>query len=313
MSMDRFEGKSALITGASGGIGSAVVLRFLQEGCKVLATDINEETLKKLQAEMDEKFPGKCFTMICNVTKKSEAEKAMARGWELFGTLDKLVNVAGGSLPGCPTHLLEVTEERWDMIMDLNAKSTFFFCQEFIRMHKEHGTTGDIVNFASQAGIVPNEYARPHYAAAKGNKHIAAGEAVFAERGYDSLVCFYAFCVLTALEHKCMHAITRRPERLCNGFAVKREHVFVRYYQGLAYGVGRLERFFARYCKRAVLNFNVVLARCVNANALHLPSTSSFSLRPSSSSFVSAAVSPCSRAVLYSLRDAMYASSSLSK
>ena len=35
-------------------------------------------------------------------------------------------------------------------------------------MHKEHGTTGDIVNFASQAGIVPNEYARPHYAAAKG-------------------------------------------------------------------------------------------------------------------------------------------------
>ena len=152
-----------------------------------------------------------------------------------------------------------------------------------------------------------------HYAAAKGNKHIAAGEAVFAERGYDSLVCFYAFCVLTALEHKCMHTITRRPERLCNGFAVKREHVFVRYYQGLAYGMGRLERFLARYCKRAVLNFNVVLARCVNANALHLPSTSSFSLRPSSSSFVSAAVSPCSRAVLYSLRDAMYASSSLSK
>lgn len=50
-----------MITGASGGIGSAVVLRFLQEGCKVLTTDINEETFKKLQADMDEEFPGMCY------------------------------------------------------------------------------------------------------------------------------------------------------------------------------------------------------------------------------------------------------------
>lgn len=166
--MKRFEKKSALITGASGGIGSAVVLRFLQEGASVLALDINEETLKNLQERMDREFPGKCHTMLCNVTEQDSARKAIDKGWELFGTLDKLINVAGGSLPGCPTHLLEVTEERWDMIMALNAKSTFFFCQEFIRRHLESGTTGDIVNFASQAGIVPNEYARPHYAAAKG-------------------------------------------------------------------------------------------------------------------------------------------------
>lgn len=166
--MDRFKGKSALITGASGGIGSACVMRFLEEGCKVLAADINPDTLKTLQAKCDKQYPEMCHTMICNVTKRDDVIAAVEKGWALFGTVDKLINVAGGSLPGCPTKLLEVTEERWDMIFDLNAKSTFFFCQEFIKRHLEKGTTGAVVNFASQAGIVPNEYARPHYAAAKG-------------------------------------------------------------------------------------------------------------------------------------------------
>lgn len=166
--LNRFEGKSALVTGGSGGIGSAVVERLMDEGARVLATDINEDTLAALQKKLDAKYPGMLHTMKCDVTKQAEVKAAVAEGWKLFGTIDTLINVAGGSLPGCPTHLLEVTEERWDMIMALNAKSTLFFGQEFIRTHLEHHTTGSIVNFASQAGIVPNEYARPHYAAAKG-------------------------------------------------------------------------------------------------------------------------------------------------
>ena len=166
--MERFQNQYALITGGSGGIGSACVERFLQEGCTVLATDINQNTLAALQEKMDRSYPGRCFTMVCDVTKHSDVIAAIEKGWSLFGTVDKLINVAGGSLPGCPTHLLEVTEERWDMIFNLNAKSTFFFCQEFIKRHIQAGTVGAIVNFASQAGIVPNEYARPHYAAAKG-------------------------------------------------------------------------------------------------------------------------------------------------
>ena len=166
--LNRFVGKYALVTGASGGIGSAVVERLIDEGAHILAADINETTLSALQKRFDETHPGTLFTIVCDVTKREHAQNAIRKGWELFGTVDILINVAGGSLPGCPTHLLEVTEERWDMIMALNAKSTFFFGQEFIRTHKEHETTGVIVNFASQAGIVPNEYARPHYAAAKG-------------------------------------------------------------------------------------------------------------------------------------------------
>lgn len=193
----RFEGKTALVTGGSGGIGSAVVLRLLKEGASVLAVDINDEGLKKLQVKTEEAFPGKCSTAICDVTKQQDVKKAVAKGWKLFGSIDALINVAGGSLPGCPTKLLELTEERWDMIFNLNAKSTLFFCQEFFRSHLEHGTSGSVVNFASMAGISPHAQDRPHYAASKGaiivlSKHMSSE---FADRGFRVNVVAPGYCM----------------------------------------------------------------------------------------------------------------------
>ncbi len=166
--MNRFLQKAALVTGGSGGIGSAIVERLLSEGASVLAVDINENGLAALQERLGSRFEGKLKTKVCDVTKKEQVDEAVSYGWTEFGTIDALINVAGGSLPGCPTKLLELTEERWDMIMDLNAKSTLFFSQAFFRTHIEKGTHGSIVNFASMAGLNPHAADRPHYAASKG-------------------------------------------------------------------------------------------------------------------------------------------------
>lgn len=195
--MERFKGKKALITGGSGGIGSAVVLRLLQEGATVLAVDINEENLAKLKANMDKNYPGRVYTAVCDVTRQQQVTSTVAKAWELLGTVDVLVNVAGGSLPGCPTKLLELTEERWDMIMNLNAKSVLFFCQEFFRTHLTHGTHGSVVNFASLAGLAPHAADRPHYAAAKGavvilSKHMACE---FAGAGFRVNVVAPGYCM----------------------------------------------------------------------------------------------------------------------
>ncbi|MFM1653788.1 SDR family NAD(P)-dependent oxidoreductase [Brevibacillus sp. B_LB10_24] len=62
---------------------------------------------------------------------------------------------------------MEITEKMWDQVFDLNAKSVFLFSQAFIRKHMERGTYGNIVNMASQAGIVPTESMRPHYSSSK--------------------------------------------------------------------------------------------------------------------------------------------------
>ncbi len=163
----------------------------------MLVVDINEESLVRLKGEMDKQFPGKCATTVCDVTKKDQVQAAVQKGWDTFGTIDALVNVAGGSLPGCPTKLLEVTEERWDMIMDLNAKSVLFFCQEFFRHHLEKGTKGCVVNFASLAGINPHAADRPHYAASKGavitlSKHMACE---FAPAGFRVNVVAPGYCM----------------------------------------------------------------------------------------------------------------------
>ncbi len=195
--MNRFVGKSALVTGGAGGIGSSVTIRLMEEGASVLVADINKDALEKLQAGTDAQFPGKCQIAVCDVTKQQPVKDTVKLGWDLFGTLDVLVNVAGGSLPGCPTKLLEVTEERWDIIMDLNAKSTLFFCQEFIRTHLEKGTTGSIVNFASLAGLNPHAADRPHYAASKGavvilSKHMSCE---FAPQGFRVNVVAPGYCM----------------------------------------------------------------------------------------------------------------------
>ena len=83
------------------------------------------------------------------------------------------------------------------MIMDLNAKSTLFFSQAFIRKHIEKGTVGNIVNFASMAGLNPHASDRPHYAASKGaviilSKHMSCE---FAPQGFRVNVVAPGYCM----------------------------------------------------------------------------------------------------------------------
>ncbi|WP_099355227.1 SDR family NAD(P)-dependent oxidoreductase [Fredinandcohnia onubensis] len=164
--MGRLQDKIAIVTGGGSGIGRSIVETFLSEGAKVIAIDINDDYLKTVTHELNEIYPGSCIGRVCNVTKGSQVTELINSAWDEFGKVDILVNNAGGSM-NHSIHLLDITEEMWDQVFDLNAKSVFFCSQTFLRKHMHNDSTGVIVNMASQSAIVPNESMRPHYSAAK--------------------------------------------------------------------------------------------------------------------------------------------------
>jgi NAD(P)-dependent dehydrogenase (short-subunit alcohol dehydrogenase family) len=142
-----FNGEVALITGAAQGIGKAIAEGFCKEGAVAVILDINDE---KGQAAADElkAAGGKAAYIHCNVADVADIEKAVAAAMEKFGHIDILVNNAG-ILHGTP--IVDITEEEWDRIMDVNLKGMFFMSQKAIIEFKKNGG-GKIVNISSLAG-----------------------------------------------------------------------------------------------------------------------------------------------------------------
>lgn len=144
----RLEGKTALITAAGQGIGKASALAYAREGAKVLATDINSESLQILAAES----PG-IETKILDVTDRNAIE-SFARERD---ALNILFNCAGFVHHGT---LLECGEEDWDFSMNINVRSMYRMIQAFLpAMIKAGGAS--IVNMASVASNVkgvPNRF-----------------------------------------------------------------------------------------------------------------------------------------------------------
>ena len=175
--MDRLKGKTAIVTGAASGIGKSIATLFVEEGATIMAVDVNRELLEQTAVELNGSRMGSCKTMICDVTNPEQVNAVITESWNVFQTVDIIVNNAGGSM-NHPLSLLDVTEEIWDRVVTFNLKSAYLFCRAFIAKHIEKGTKGVIVNLASTAGIAPDISMRPAYASAKGGvitltKHIA--------------------------------------------------------------------------------------------------------------------------------------------
>ncbi len=174
--MARLDGKVCLVTGAANGIGRAIARDFAQEGALLCLTDIDEKGLHDLQAEMKAIGGIEPHIWAGNACDTGSISKNIEDIDRVFGRLDVLVNNVGGSM-NHSIHLLELSEEQWDQVVDLNVKTTFFYSQHALRLMLRAGN-GAIVNIASQAGRRGNEASRPHYSASKSavlglTKHMA--------------------------------------------------------------------------------------------------------------------------------------------
>ncbi|MCC7048224.1 MAG: SDR family oxidoreductase [Alphaproteobacteria bacterium] len=158
----RFDGRVALITGAASGIGRGCVERFLADGARVAALDVDAEAGRQMVADLAGQ--GDIAFEECDVGVKTAVDRAVAAVLARFGTIDVLVNNAGITRAG---DFLAMREEDFDLVIQTNLKSVFLFGQAVGRHMVERGKGGAIVNMSSTSVIMTMPNIAP-YAASKG-------------------------------------------------------------------------------------------------------------------------------------------------
>jgi 3-oxoacyl-[acyl-carrier protein] reductase len=160
--------KVALITGGGNGIGRAIVLRFLEEGAKVVTVDMDEAGLAETAAEA-EKAGGKVTTMKANITSREEVQGVVDEIVKEHGRLDVLINNAGITRDALTTRIKDgevkfMSDDQWDAVLNVNLKGTWL-CSQIASVQMIKQKYGRIVNTASVAAI--GHMGQSNYAASK--------------------------------------------------------------------------------------------------------------------------------------------------
>jgi NAD(P)-dependent dehydrogenase (short-subunit alcohol dehydrogenase family) len=158
----RLDGKVALITGAAGGMGLAASKLFVEEGARVVMTDVAEDAGRAAAEEIGQ---GAAFTRA-DVSASADAEAMVRFAVETFGGLHVVYNNAGVVLPN-DVGVVETDEETWDRTMAINLKGVWLGCKFGIPAIIESGG-GSIINVASFVALMGAATAQIAYTATKG-------------------------------------------------------------------------------------------------------------------------------------------------
>ena len=147
----RLEGKTALITGGSEGIGKATALLFCKEGATVGIMARTQENLEKVVSEAE--GPGEIISYKADVSNSGDVENAVNDFYEKYGKIDILFNNAGILEGGT---VVTTSEEVWDRTMDINVKGVYLASKFAIPYMAKHGG-GSVINNSSVLGMVGME------------------------------------------------------------------------------------------------------------------------------------------------------------
>ncbi len=185
--MSRLDEKIAIVTGAGQGIGRAIATTLSHHGATVVAVDLNLESVQETVAGFA--VPG--LALACNVGNSAEVASVVAETTKRYGQIDVLVNNAGiGMAPNdgsdlfqqrmaqraaqfaageTPTvyadHTIDMQDDGWLAVMNVNINGTFYFCREVLKVMSAQNKTGSIVNISSTSAL--NGEGGAHYCASK--------------------------------------------------------------------------------------------------------------------------------------------------
>lgn len=154
----RLAGKTAIVTGSGSGFGEGIATAMAAQGARVLVADLNEDAAKRVAENIGAEF------CRADVSKLDDVEDMAAKALGLWGKVDILVNNAG--ITHLPKPMEEVSEEEFDRVFAVNAKSVYLTARALVPAMKK-AKAGAILNIASTAGLSP----RPNlnwYNASKG-------------------------------------------------------------------------------------------------------------------------------------------------
>lgn len=161
----RLADKVAVITGSASGMGQAAAELFAAEGARVVVTDVNElagiEAVKSIQDA-----GGNAIFVRADVTQEHEVQALMETAVGAFGHIDILYNNAGVMLPEDQS-ILDITEQLWDKVLDVNLKSVFL-CSKYAIPYMIKEGKGSIVNISSLVTLLGCTVPQDAYTASKG-------------------------------------------------------------------------------------------------------------------------------------------------
>ncbi len=176
--IENFSGKTALVTGSGQGMGRAIAVAMAQRGANVVINDVDAGQAEQTAADLGQEYGVETMAVPASVTDRAAVHAMVQSVIDRFGGVHILVNNAGVLRP---TKVIDIPEDEWDWIVDVNLKGTFLVSQAVLPVMRQQGW-GRIVNISSSAGRSVSTVGGAHYTAAKAgvlgfSRHLAKEEA----------------------------------------------------------------------------------------------------------------------------------------
>jgi len=158
-------GKIAIVTGGSTGIGAGICEALAEEGVKVAVNWIvGEEQALAFAAELSRRYSVDCRPFYADVSRPEDLDAMVKAVVEAYGRIDILVNNAGI----WPTeNILDMSDENWKRVIGINLDGPFMLCRRVARHMVDSSIKGSIINLSSKSGLMYNTAGHAHYASAK--------------------------------------------------------------------------------------------------------------------------------------------------